>query len=637
MSYILASIAAALALTASCGPQGQGGSDEPEKPIRLEAPGGVALTEATDASLSFSWNAVADAKNYGYRLLKGMTEVRRGSTTGTSATIDGLDEKTTYRFSVRSERGSVSSDYCGHVEATTGAKPAPPVVEPDPIADLYKSMMMPQAEESDGLVRAFPGAEGGGMWTTGGRGGKVLHVTSLSDDGSKGTLRWAVNEKGARTIVFDVAGIIELGSPLVIKNGNLTIAGQTAPGDGICIKGRYTNISADNVIIRFVRFRLGDTSSGLTDSDDAIWGRYCSNIILDHCSMSWSVDECASFYANSNFTMQWCMIAESMRSCIHSKGSHGYGGIWGGENASFHHNVLAHHDSRNPRFDHPHIYENHKTVPHRGVVDFRNNVVYDWGSNSSYGGEGYGAGLGTGINMVGNTYKPGPSSNDKKYFLDAYGSYTSSCSSCGTKPTDGYPDGYPLVYMSGNVHTRYADISADNASGIYWHNKDGFANYGKTSASEFAVKGPAGQTCYNTTHIAGKALETTVANAGASLRRDKVDARTASDVSGGKGKIIDCVSATAGKVSVDELYGFTWPSYKASEEQLKQTLDSDGDGIPDHYEALFGLDRNNAADGAARTIDSKGRYTNLEMYLHYLVREVMAAGNEGGEYKSINQ
>ena len=603
---------------------GCGGPEPEPQPQAPAAPTGLELHSSTKTSLTFQWNPVQDATSFQYKLTEGGSEVKAGSVKTRNVTIDGLKAGTAYRFAVCAVNEAGASAWSAWLDASTEAEPVdPPGPGPDPDPQYYEQFSIPSAEE-DGVVRAFPGAEGGGMYTTGGRGGKVIHVTNLNDSGA-GSLRDAVGQSGARTVVFDVAGVIELQSDLKISKGDLTIAGQTAPGDGVCLKNYTVNIQAGNVIIRFMRFRLGDEApwteadiqAGKADGEDCIWGRYLDNVILDHCSMSWSVDECASFYANENFTMQWCLIAESMKDCkLHTKGSHGYGGIWGGKNASFHHNILAHNDSRNARIDHPHIYQDHKNPARRGNVDLRNNVIYDWGDNNTYGGEG------GWFNVVNNYYKKGPSSKDRKYILDLYGAYTSNCSTCGGKDID---DGYPQVYVSGNKYD--GDASLDNA--IYWHNGSDHANYNTTLSSALTVTGKDGAAAYTTTHAASAALEAVCQWAGASLSRDKVDARISADVKDGTGRIIKDMA------DVKSAYGYAWPEYKASAEQLAKVKDSDGDGMPDWFEEQFGLDKAKAGDAGEKTLDRNGRYTNLEMYLHYLVRDVVSAQNKEGNYTKL--
>ena len=425
---ILTLLAVSGLILASCG--GNGDPDPKKEDSTAPAvPSGIQLHSATETSLSFQWSAVNGASQYDWKLLSGGAEVKTGMTSNRNVIINELTKATDYQFAVRSVAFSSSgtkllSNWSSAIDARTEGS-----AEPDsgPSDQYYDRFKIPSVEE-DGVARAFPGAEGGGMYTTGGRGGKVIHVTNTNDSGA-GSLREALGTSGARIIVFDVAGTIELQSDLKITRGDVTVAGQTAPGDGICLKNYTVNIQANNVIIRFVRFRLGDEApwteaqikNGDADGEDCIWGRYLDNVILDHCSMSWSVDETASFYGNENFTMQWCLIAESMKECkLHSKGTHGYGGIWGGKNASFHHNLLAHHDSRNARIDHPHIYQDHKNPARRGNVELRNNVIYDWGDNSTYGGEG------GWFNIVNNYYKKGPSSKDRQYVVDLYGAYTST-------------------------------------------------------------------------------------------------------------------------------------------------------------------------------------------------------------------
>ena len=306
---------------------------------------------------------------------------------------------------------------------------------------------------------AFPTAEGDGMYTTGGRGGQILYVTKLTDDGSVGTLRWAINLTGARIVMFKVAGLIPLTSELRIKNGNLTIAGQSAPGDGICLKNYPVVLQANNVVIRFMRFRMGDEAAeadklaGNTaygwDGADAIWGRDMTDIILDHCSMSWNIDECSSFYDNKRFTMQWCFMAESMRNSVHSKGAHGYGGIWGGEPATYHHNILAFHDSRNPRF----CGSRYNNSPSTELVNFVNNVIYNWGGNSGYAGEG------GSYNMINNYYRSGAATGSSAMYR--------IFSPNGDTGINSQPAGvWGTFYLNGNVMKNYPAVTTNNWLGF---------------------------------------------------------------------------------------------------------------------------------------------------------------------------
>ncbi len=256
---------------------------------------------------------------------------------------------------------------------------------------------------------AFPGAEGYGKYTTGGRGGKVLIVTNLNDDGP-GSFRDAAEAKGKRMIVFAVSGTIHLEKKLFIK-GDVTVAGQTAPGDGICFADQPVSLSGDNIIIRYIRVRMGDKyqrQKGMVDGsggDDAFSASGRKHIIIDHCSFSWSTDEVCSVYKGDSTTLQWNIITEPLNYSYHFETgdkdweNHGYGGIWGGQHLSAHHNLFAHCVSRNPRFNGARLGADAE------FVDFRNNVIYNWQHNNVYGGEG---GM---YNMQNNYFKYGPVTN----------------------------------------------------------------------------------------------------------------------------------------------------------------------------------------------------------------------------------
>ncbi|MDR1416937.1 MAG: hypothetical protein LBJ57_05920 [Prevotellaceae bacterium] len=450
-----------------------------------------------------------------------------------------------------------------------------------------------QADPLIDNLSAFPGAEGFGKNATGGRGGAVYYVTTLSDGGGAGTLRYAVEQSGARTVVFKVSGTIQLTKRLSINNGNITIAGQTAPGDGICVAGYDVVVNnADNVIIRYLRFRMG-AAKGV--ESDAIWSRGRTNVIVDHCSMSWSTDECASFYEMQSFTMQWCLIAESLKNSLHEKGAHGYGGIWGGRNATFHHNLLAHHDSRNPRFA--------SGEDGLSPTDYRNNVIYNWGNtNSAYGGEA------ADINIVNNYYKPGPATKasikeriyapSKKTEDDGSGRFVSIIGL------------YGRIYVAGN-HV----VGSERTTGDNWR----YGIQGVSDAEKAAMKRDAPFDFEPVTeHSAEVAYERVLAHAGASVKRDAVDTRVVGEVRSGTFTYSGSKGSTNGIIDSENDVG-AWPLLESS----PAPLDSDSDGMPDAWETANGLNAKSASDRNDKTLSSV--YTNLEVYLSSIVEHITTA------------
>ncbi len=448
------------------------------------------------------------------------------------------------------------------------------------------NVVIPPVQET---AFAFPGAEGFGRNATGGRGGTVYFITKLTDDGSAGTFRHAISQSGKRYIVFKVSGNIELKSNLIINNGNLTIAGQTAPGDGVCLKNYSVIINADNVIIRYLRFRMGDIGA---EEGDALAARYHRNIMIDHCSMSWSTDECASFYGNENFTLQWCILSESLRNSVHDKGIHGYGGIWGGKNASFHHNLLAHHDSRNPRFDHPGVYNSTQLASMRGVVDFRNNVIYNWGNDASYGGE-----AGT-FNIVNNYYRSGPASLNKRRILNAYKQ------SIISSPLYGYGQ----FFISGNYIHGQPDVTTDNWLGV--DAKNGTAS--DRNAMKLQAALPFG--VFISSHSALQAYEKVLAYAGASLKRDAADLRIINETTTGTHSTTGSRGSSMGLIDSQSDAG-SWPVLN----MVPSPVSTSGDGIPDEWKILKGLDPSkNQATGRHLSTG----YDNLEVYINSLVKSI---------------
>ena len=480
-------------------------------------------------------------------------------------------------------------------------------------------------------VPAFPGAEGHGRYVTGGRGGEVYHVTTLEDSGT-GSLRDAVSKAG-RIVVFDVAGIIALKSDLTIKD-NITIAGQTAPEPGITIRYFTVRPGANN-IIRFIRIRRGEEMD-VNEGADALWQRQKTGILLDHCSFSWSIDEVASFYDNNNFTMQWCSVGESLVNAGHGKGAHGYGGIWGGKLASFHHNMILHVANRAPRFNgarydwkgfsNNKLYSEYKweNAVQAENVDFRNCVIYDSG-NGCYGGPGGGQ-----INMVNNFYKTGPSKKT------SYITTASVANSTSSKDNKTYWTMFSRYYISGNQldgvenvdwnkvqydtgyktkdGVRYTpDPNHYYGSGVTYVDFDG-TDYVSMKMTEPA---PTGEV---TTHTASQAFEKVLSYVGASLYRDGVDERYVNEARTGTAQYKGSVTKTAGLIDRVSDQG----AYVLESTTRPAGFDADNDGMADAWEQANGGD----LDPNGYDIDSERKwYTNLEVYLNALVQDIMVREN----------
>lgn len=487
------------------------------------------------------------------------------------------------------------------------------------ILDHWQERWQTLKDSATNRVSAFPGAEGFGRYVTGGRGGKVYHVTTLADGIEPGTLRHAVMQKEPRTIVFDVAGTIMLDSTLRIINGNLTIAGQSAPGDGICIAGHPVILKGDNTIVRYLRLRVGDLNGG---SPDGVGGTDFSGLILDHCSVSWSVDECCGLYGGNDFTVQWCIFSEPLRYAGHSKGgAHGYGAIFGGARASYHHNLVAHGESRMPRLG------PRPGTQTREHLDIRNNVIYNWAGSGCYGGEGMLA------NIVNNYYKPGPATPTSGLV-----SYRLFCPGIRTVEYVTRRDGSlnqwsPMLhrwgefFIDGNVMEGNPKVTSDNWTDGVLAQIDREGNdhtFDKEAESIIRLETPM---FYGEieTESASEAFESVLAKAGCSHRRDAIDQRIINETRYGeaaftgsratdaalKPGLIDSQNDIVIKAGTSP-----WPTLKASKKQIKAITDSDGDGIPDKWEKSHGLDPNNPNDGAK--VSPLG-YTNLEIYLNSII------------------
>lgn len=448
-----------------------------------------------------------------------------------------------------------------------------------------------QADQDETPI-AFPGAEGFGKYSTGGRGGKIYIVSNLDDNG-EGSLRKAVSAKEPRIIVFNISGTIHLLTELNIL-GNVTIAGQSAPGDGICIADQPVLLGGNNIIIRYMRFRMGDRfqNKGMipgSGHDDALGGTKKKNIIIDHCSISWSNDEAISIYRGDSTTLQWNLISEPLNYSYHFEEGdkdfekHGYGGIWGGQHLSAHHNLFAHCVSRTARLN------GTRGDTAMEFVDFRNNVIYNWGNNNVYGGEG------GQYNVVNNYYKYGPSTNK-------------NVMSRIVNPTKNETVGYGKFFVDGNYVDGAEDVTKKNWLGI------DIGNNGSPADKKNAVVTTAFPTMIIPEQSAKDAFLSILDKVGASFKRDTLDQRIIKDLWNRTGGFIDVQGGFPHGTEYEKTIS-AWPTLKS----MPALKDSDKDGIPDEWEKKNELNPNDPSDAITKTLHNF--YTNIEVYLNSLIKK----------------
>lgn len=439
-------------------------------------------------------------------------------------------------------------------------------------------------------TKAFPEAEGFGKFATGGRGGKVYAVTNLNDAGA-GSFREAFNAYPGEplTIIFKVGGIINLQSQIKVNRSNFTIAGQTAPGDGICltghsfiINGAETGGNHGNIIVRYLRSRpASNLATGVYGFDL----ENCHNVIIDHCSFSWANEECAAMYDMENITVQYSIISEGLFNAGHNKGSRGYGGVWGGQYSSFHHNLFAHLNARSTRFNGARAHDVN------ALIDYRNNVVYNAGSrNAAAGGAVNIENAFSRINIVNNFYKPGPATPSDYLFIEA--DYEGE-----------EAKGVGEFHVSGNIMNGDAGKTSDNWSAVSFTKiPEASLDFAK-SLTAFSVSSPI------PVQSASDAYADVLKNVGAILPvRDAVDKRVVSETATGTASAIGATSGKAGIIDApSEVGGF--PVYNSA----TALTDTDGDGMPDNWELTNSLNPNDAVDGNSLNGDG---YTMLEVYLN---------------------